>query len=81
MSRNKIFADAIGATLMFFTLGCVAFPRRDMQPFVSVSGQYALMEKSSPEPTGQCENCRGAGKVGDGRVFVVCPACKGTGKK
>lgn len=27
-----------------------------------------------------CENCNGTGKVGDGRVGVTCPVCKGTGK-
>lgn len=82
MSKRTMLADAIGATILFSTLGCVAFPRgADLQPLVAVSGRYALMEKPAPpEPSGQCENCRGLGKVGDGRVFVVCPACKGTGK-
>lgn len=28
-----------------------------------------------------CPNCDGTGKVGDGRVFVTCQACGGTGKK
>ena len=73
------------AALMFASLasGCVAFPRRDLQPFVSAAGAYSLMKSgsSAPEPTPKaCANCRGAGKVGDGKVFVVCPVCKGTGK-
>ena len=33
-----------------------------------------------PAPSGVCENCDGKGKVGDGRVFVECPVCEGTGK-
>ena len=83
---NKAF-DALGATLMFASLvlplGCVAFPHRDLQPFVSAAGSYSMMASGSaaPEPDAKvCSNCRGLGKVGDGKVFVVCPACKGTGK-
>lgn len=36
-----------------------------------------------PAPTPDsttCDNCGGTGKLGDGKVFVVCPVCKGTGK-
>ena len=29
---------------------------------------------------GVCENCRGAGRVGDGTVMFTCPECDGTGK-
>lgn len=28
-----------------------------------------------------CENCDGTGKIGDGRIVMTCPVCKGTGKK
>lgn len=56
----------------------------DLRPFVAVAGKYSLMEKTSPTPSpkpdGLCENCRGTGKVGDGRVAVTCPVCDGTGK-
>ena len=27
------------------------------------------------------DNCNGTGKVGDGRIVMTCPVCKGTGKK
>jgi predicted RNA-binding Zn-ribbon protein involved in translation (DUF1610 family) len=27
-----------------------------------------------------CENCRGTGKIGDGRVIYDCPVCGGDGK-
>ena len=40
--------------------------------------------KNAPPPAPPkpevCENCNGTGKVGDGRVGVTCPVCKGTGK-
>lgn len=31
-------------------------------------------------PSGDCSRCSGTGKLGDGTVWVICPACKGTGK-
>ena len=31
-------------------------------------------------PAGQCENCNGTGKIGDGRIVLTCPVCEGTGK-
>jgi hypothetical protein len=35
----------------------------------------------SPRPSdGKCKNCKGVGKVGDGRTMLTCDVCKGTGK-
>lgn len=35
----------------------------------------------SPAPNaGECENCNGTGKIGDGRIVLTCPACRGTGR-
>ena len=86
---KRAIAESIGIALMFATVaapfGCVAFPRGEsgLQPFAAAAGRYSLMESgtASPAPAGRCENCRGAGKIGDGKVFVVCPICKGTGKQ
>jgi DnaJ-class molecular chaperone len=41
--------------------------------------------KNAPPPapapvSDKCENCNGTGRVGDGRVSVTCPVCKGSGK-
>ena len=35
----------------------------------------------APSPTGECDNCNGTGKLGDGTVFVPCPVCGGDGIK
>lgn len=44
--------------------------------------EAALDEFRKPtEPEGVCENCRGTGKIGDGRVVYDCPACGGDGVK
>ena len=34
-----------------------------------------------PDQGDTCEECGGAGKLGDGTVFVKCGACNGTGRK
>jgi hypothetical protein len=34
-----------------------------------------------PDPSDQCENCGGTGKLGDGTVTTICPVCDGTGKR
>jgi hypothetical protein len=53
----------------------------DLRPFVAVAVRYSIQASPAPEvtPGGKCKTCRGAGKVGDGRVFVTCAACNGTG--
>lgn len=33
-----------------------------------------------PAPSGECTNCNGTGKLGDGTVFVDCPVCGGDGR-
>lgn len=41
-----------------------------------------LRQEIAPTPASEtCENCHGTGKLGDGRITVQCPTCKGTGKK
>ena len=35
----------------------------------------------TPAPSDVCDNCDGTGKIGDGRIVLECPACKGTGKR
>lgn len=41
-----------------------------------------LSQEMAPAPASDaCENCDGTGKIGDGRIVMTCPVCKGTGKK
>jgi hypothetical protein len=32
-------------------------------------------------PAGECKNCNGTGKIGDGRIVMTCPECNGTGRE
>lgn len=59
--------DGITADLSCETARQVVLSRREIAP--------------SPAPAGDaCENCNGTGKIGDGRIVMTCPKCKGTGK-
>ena len=41
-----------------------------------------LHNTPAPKPvSGQCSNCNGTGKVGDGKIVMTCQACNGTGKE
>jgi DnaJ-class molecular chaperone len=41
-----------------------------------------LSQEMAPAPASdKCDNCDGTGKIGDGRIVMTCPVCKGTGKK
>jgi DnaJ-class molecular chaperone len=41
-----------------------------------------LGQQMTPAPASdKCDNCDGTGKIGDGRIVMTCPVCKGTGKR
>ena len=77
-----VFLVALGgcvATLPYDDAGITAELATDTA-FVTVRNR--LRPEPTPTPIGDaCENCNGTGKVGDGRVFVKCPECAGTGKR
>lgn len=57
----------------------------DFVPAVSVAVGVAevtgeVAPTPDPTPSGECDNCGGTGKVGDGTVFVPCAVCGGDGK-
>jgi hypothetical protein len=58
---------SITADLACETSRCIVQARQGLPP--------------TPAPTNVCDNCDGTGKIGDGRIVMECPACKGTGKK
>lgn len=81
------------AFLLAFAAGCVttvSMYRADRTDIVAdMACETAVMAvrlqaeiAPSPAPASdKCENCGGTGKIGDGRIVMTCPVCKGTGKK
>jgi hypothetical protein len=47
---------------------------------IATSVPAAPTPTPTPSPNGECSNCYGTGKVGDGRVSVTCAVCNGTGR-
>ncbi len=66
--------------------GCVATLPRDDSLTADLACEAArevvkLRQGLPPAPKSDvCENCDGTGKIGDGRIVMECPVCKGTGK-
>lgn len=74
--------------LLAFVAGCVnatAVDRPDIAADLACETarmSVKISQEMAPAPASdKCENCDGTGKLGDGRIVTVCPACRGTGKK
>ena len=46
----------------------------------ATAGAAVLKAPEVTPSTGECENCGGTGRLGDGTISVECPVCDGTGK-
>jgi hypothetical protein len=73
---------------MVASIGCVASLPDDPSISADLAVETARMVIASPvappAPTpdaGECSNCNGTGKIGDGRIVMTCPECNGTGKE
>jgi DnaJ-class molecular chaperone len=73
--------------LLVAVIGCVATLPDDHGVSADLACETARMvvqlrQEIAPTPASdKCENCDGTGKIGDGRIVLPCPVCKGTGKK
>ena len=73
--------------LIVLLSGCVATLPDDPTLTADLACETArlvvqLRNEIAPSPASdKCDNCDGTGKIGDGRIVLTCPVCKGTGKK
>lgn len=67
--------------------GCVASLPEDHTLSADIACETArlvvqMRREIAPKPVSNaCENCDGTGKIGDGKIVMTCPVCRGTGKK
>jgi DnaJ-class molecular chaperone len=67
--------------------GCVASLPRDDSLTADLACEAAreivrVRQTLRPTPKSDvCANCDGTGKIGDGKIVITCPVCKGTGKR
>lgn len=72
--------------LLIAVAGCVATLPDDPTLTADMACETARMvtllrQEAPPTPASdKCTNCDGTGKIGDGRIVLTCPVCKGTGK-
>lgn len=68
-------------------IGCLASMPDDPTLSADIACETARMvtqlrQEIAPVPASdECENCDGTGKIGDGKIVMTCPVCRGTGKK
>ena len=72
--------------LLIAVIGCVASLPDDHGVSADLACETARMvvqlrQEIAPTPASdKCENCVD-GFIGDGKIKITCPVCKGTGKK
>ena len=80
-------AAIVTGTFLLFARGCGAPAPEHPDIVADLACETARMsvklgQEMAPAPASdKCENCDGTGKIGDGRIVMTCPVCKGTGKK
>ena len=77
------FAAAVAAAIALRSLTVIDHPELSAEIATQLARAIVQIENApAPKPvTGECRNCNGTGKVGDGKIVMTCQACNGTGKE
>jgi len=77
------YAAAVAAAMALQSFAVIDHPELSAQIAVEVARAIVQLQNTpAPRPVGgQCKNCNGTGKVGDGKIVMTCQACNGTGKE
>jgi len=77
------FAAAVAAAMALQSFAVIDHP--ELSAEIATQAARAIVQiQNTPAPRpvgGQCKNCNGTGKVGDGKIVMTCQACNGTGKE
>jgi len=79
------FAAAVAAAMALQSFTVTVSDRPEISAEIATQAARAIVQmQNTPAPRpvgGQCKNCNGTGKVGDGKIVMTCQACNGTGKE
>ena len=77
------FAAAVAAAMALQSFTVIDHPELSAEIAVQLARAIVQIENApAPKPvSGECKNCNGTGKVGDGKIVMTCQACNGTGKE
>ena len=77
------FAAAVAAAMALQSFTVIDHPELSAEIATQTARAIVQIQNTpAPKPVGgQCRNCNGTGKVGDGKIVMTCQACNGTGKE
>ena len=77
------YAAAVAAAMALQSFTVIDHPELSAEIATQVARAIVQLQNTpAPKPVGgQCRNCNGTGKVGDGKIVMTCQACNGTGKE
>lgn len=77
------FAAAVAAAMALQSFAVIDHPELSAEIATQTARAIVQLQNTpAPKPVGgQCRNCNGTGKVGDGKIVMTCQACNGTGKE
>ena len=77
------YAAAVAAAMALQSFTVIDHPELSAEIATQTARAIVQLQNTpAPKPVGgQCRNCNGTGKVGDGKIVMTCQACNGTGKE
>lgn len=77
------FAAAVAAAMALQSFTVIDHPELSAEIATQTARAIVQLQNApAPKPvSGECKNCNGTGKVGDGKIVMTCQACNGTGKE
>ena len=77
------YAAAVAAAMALQSFTVIDHPELSAEIATQTARAIVQLQNTpAPKPVGgQCRNCNGTGKVGDGKIVMTCQACGGSGRE